>query len=502
MSFLLAAPLLACLAAAPAGPPVALLVANGRGFPDEAPLRHAGADAERLAAVLVELGGFAPTDVHLVKDRTAAAILDAVDEMAKGPRAGSFLFYFSGHADAAALHPAGTVLPIDLLLHRLRGVGAELRIGILDACHSGAATQAKGSRPEAPFALRLEEQGPAGDILISSSADDEQSFESDHGGVFTLHLTAALRGAADGNGDGLVTLGEAYAYAYAQTLRATLAASTGPQHARFRYDLAGSRDPVLTRLALGAQLTLQPRTDGEYVVFDGRERSVIAELPARAGQPRRLALAPGGYVVQQRGTHAVRSARIQLVAGDDRVLLEHQMVEAPLLRLARKGALGERRLRAAAGVHGSGLGPTALFLGAAAIEYDGPTWLLGAELATSAGEERHRGLVTRDLLVQLSGAGLRSWRAGSAALRLGPVAGLAFLRQSPEGSASANALGLTAGAALRGDLDVTRSVGLYAAADGRALLVRLEDEPSNAVRVLGLRLLPWWSATLGFRIAF
>ena len=239
-------------------PRVALLVANDRGLPGEAPLRHPGADAERLGAVLVELGGFAPADVHLIRNQSAAAILDAIDALAREAPASTFIFYYSGHADAAALHPEGTILPMDILLHRLHMVGAELRIGVLDACQSGAATRAKGSTAAAPFAVRLEAPGPTGDILISSSADDEQSFESELGGVFTLHFTAGLRGAADANGDGQVTLGEAYEYAYAQTLRATLAASTGPQHARFRYNLTGRHDPVLTQLARGAQLTLHP----------------------------------------------------------------------------------------------------------------------------------------------------------------------------------------------------------------------------------------------------
>lgn len=504
MSPLLGVPLLTALLAASPGPAaaprVALLVANNRGLPDEAPLRHPGADAERLGAVLVELGGFARTDVHLVRNQTAAAILDAIDALAREAPASTFVFYYSGHADAAALHPEGTILPMDILLHRLRAVGAELRLGVLDACQSGAATRAKGSTPAAPFAVRVEGPGSSGDILISSSADDEQSFETELGGVFTLHFTAALRGAADANGNGQVTLGEAYEYAYAQTLRATLAASTGPQHARFRYDLAGRHDPVLTQLARGAQLTLQAPTDGEFIVFDGRERGVIAELPVKAGELRRVALAPGEYVVQQRSTRALRSARIQLVPGDDRMLLEHQMQETPLLRLARKGSLGERRLTATMGVQGSGLGPSGQLLGALGAEWDGPAWLLGADLAISSGQETHQGLTTQDLLVQASGRALWSWRLGSASIRAGPVGGLAVLRQETQGRPAAGSLGLTIGAMARADVEVTRTIGLFAALEGRGLLVNAQGTPGFAV--FGLDLVPWWSTSLGVRVGF
>lgn len=502
MSPLAAGLLLASLAATPEGPRVALLVGNDTGLPDEQPLRFPGADVERLAAVVRDLGGFAPGDVHLLRNRTAAEILDAVDLLARGPRASVLLLYYSGHGDAAALHPGGTLLPVDLLLHRLRAVGAELRIVLLDSCQSGGAARAKGSRPDAPFQVRLDDQASAGDILISSSAADEQSFEGEHGGLFTLHWTAGLRGAADGNGDGQVTLGEAYEYTYAQTLRATLAAPTGPQHASFRYDLTGRRDPVLTRLAGGALLTLQPQGDGEYVVFDGRERSVVAELPARAGQMRRLALAPGGYVVQQRGTRSLRLARIQLAVGDDRVLPEHQMQEVPLLHLARKGSLGERRVTVAAGSHASGLGPRNLLVAAAGVEWEGARRVSGLDLAFSRGNEVHRGLATRDTLLQLSGVLLWSHHLGAAALRLGPVAGLAWLRQASEGHRALDALGLSLGLRLRADVAITPALGLYALADARALAARTTGTPSGGARAGTIGFAPWGAWGVGLRVAW
>ncbi len=503
MSLLSAAPLLASMLAALPAPRVALLVGNDLGSADEAPLRHTSSDAERVAAVLGELGGFASGDVYVVKNKTAAEILDAVDALAKRPPAAVFVFYYSGHADASALHPAGTLLPLDLLLHRLRGVSADLRIGVLDACQSGAAPRAKGSYPAAPFTVRLDEQGSAGDILISSSAVDEQSFESEHGGIFTLHLAAGLRGAADGNGDGQVTLSEAYEYAYAQTLRSTLAASTGPQHARFRYELSGRRDPVLTELARGALLTLEPKSEGEYVLFDARERSVIAEVPAHPGEARRIALVPGGYVVQQRGLKNLRVARIQLASGDDRVLSEHQMQEVPLLRLARKGSLGERRVTVSGGQYASGLGSSGLFVGTLGVEYEGAEWVRGVDVAFSAGDERHEGLTTRDVFLQASGELLYSFRVGLAALRLGPATGLAYLRQATTSRGALDTMGVTLGGRLRADVDVARNVGVYASCDGRALAVRMAGSPSRpGFKVGGLGFLPWGAYALGFRVGF
>lgn len=501
MTLLPAMLLLAAAAGGAEGRRAALLVANDAGLAHERPLRFTGADAERLAAVLRELGGFAPEDVRVLKQRTAAEVLDAVDLIARDPPA-MLLFYFSGHADAAALHQAGTVLPLDLLLHRLRNVPAELRIVLLDACQSGAGARAKGSRPAAPFEVHPDDQASTGDILISSSAADEQSFEGEHGGLFTLHWVAGLRGAADANGNGQVTLAEAYEYAYAQALRATLAAPGGPQHARFRFELAGRRDPVLTRLAGGALLTLQPQAEGEYVLFDGRERSVVAELPSRPGEPRRLALPPGGYVVQQRTTRSVRLARIQLAPGDDRALADHQMQEVPLLRLARKGSLGERHLTAGAGQQASGFGPRGHLLGSVGVEWEGPRRLVGLDLSASSGTERHAGLATSDRLAQASGLLLVSVHLGSAALRLGPAAGVGWLRQAPRGREVVQAVGLSLGMRARADLQVTPGLGIVGTVDGRFLAARARERPSGGTRAAGIGVAPWGSYTLGVRAAF
>lgn len=488
--------LLAVTLAAPEPPRVAVLVGNDVGLAGEQALRFTGADARRLKAVLEELGGFDPANVHLLENRSAAEILDAVEAIASGPQVSTFVFYYSGHADAAALHAAGTLLPLDLLANRIRRVPADLRLQLLDACQSGAA-RAKGSRPASPFSVRVEDQASTGDILVSSSAADEQSFESEHGGVFTLAWTAGLRGAGDANGDGQVALSEVYSYAYAQTLRSTLGAATGPQHATFRYALEGHRDPVLTRLSGGGRLTLQPQSAGAYVIFDRSERSVVAELPARSDEPRRIALAPGEYVVRLRTVRSLRVARVALARDDDRVLAEHQMQEVPLVRLARKGSIGERFLTLGAGAYASGLGPRGQLLGAAGLEWERERWVPGVELAVAAGTEWHVGLETRDLLVQTSAQLLYSLRLGSAALRAGPVAGAVYLRQESAGHPDRASLGVSIGGRLRGDVQLTQSVGLHVLADARGLGVGLATDRGTRFGVK-----PLYVAAAGLRAAF
>jgi hypothetical protein len=482
--------MLACalLAAAPApGGRVALLVANEQGLGVEAALRFPAQDAARLSAVLTELGDFRPEDVHTLSGKTADEVLVALDALAKGPRSSLFFFYYSGHADSAALHLSGTTLPVQKLLESLQAVPAELRIGLIDACQSGSVTRAKGVEPGPAFDLRVDE-GSEGQILVSSSAADEQSFESDaHGGaLFTLHWTAALRGAADSDGDSSVTLTEAYRYAYAQTLRATLLSNAGPQHPSFRMDLSGRHDPVLTRLNASANLTLSSEDDGDYVLFDGAERQVILEVPARPAERLRVALAPGAYVVKKRGTRGVRLARIELARGDDRVLADYQMRAVPLVRLARKGGLGDLWAVARVGQVFTGLGVRGNAHVDLGVELETGHWLLGAQLQGSIGNNQAFGLTTQYRHFGLQLSGLVGVHLGAVALRAGPALSVLYLDEQSTGRALLQGVGGVGALQIRVEVEVTRNLSLVANGNAGGLLTRLAPKSS-----------PWQTGDLG-----
>jgi hypothetical protein len=202
-------------------------------------------------------------------------------------------------------------------------------------------------------------------------------------------------------------------------------------------------------------------------------------------------------VVRLRTTRALRVARVALAREDDRVLAEHQMQEVPLVRLARKGSIGDRFIVAGAGAYASGLGPRGQLLGSVGLEWENEHWVPGLEVAVAAGTERHRGLETRDLLAQTSAQLLYTLRFGTSALRGGPVLGLAYLRQQATGHPDASSVGLSVGARLRADVQLTQSVGVYILADGRALGVKLAT--SRGARP-GVK--PFGAAAAGLRAAF
>ena len=250
---------------------VAVLVGANRGAGGRPDLRYAHSDARSLGDTLVQVGGFEPGDVHVLLDPEPDAVLFTLDrELAvlRGVTGESLLlFYYSGHADAQALYPAGRALSYQQLRVRLEDRAATVRVGIVDACGGGGWTGAKGLQASAPFdvsvPLVLAGEGSA---LISSSSGLESAHETEGllGSFFTHHLVAALRGAADTRGDGVVTLTEAFAYAKERTVRDTAALGGEPQHPSFDLRLRGRTDLPLARIArAGTLLELRQRVGRE-----------------------------------------------------------------------------------------------------------------------------------------------------------------------------------------------------------------------------------------------
>ena len=96
--------------------------------------------------------------------------------------------------------------------------------------------------------------------MLTSSAATEDALESKEirGSFFTNNLVSGLRGAADASGDGHITLGEAYRYAYAGTVASTVDTVVGAQHPGYAYQLSGMGEIVLTELATASAALLLP----------------------------------------------------------------------------------------------------------------------------------------------------------------------------------------------------------------------------------------------------
>ncbi len=137
------------------------------------------------------------------------------------------LFFFSGHG------LEGCFLPVDFdgfnnkLRHEevkqvLLQSKAKHKLCIADACHSGTLSYGLAAKGPAPVSLnkyyQAFEESSGGIALLMSSKGEELSLE-DHGlrqGVFTYYLLRGMKGAANANGDNLVTIRELYSYVQAK----------------------------------------------------------------------------------------------------------------------------------------------------------------------------------------------------------------------------------------------------------------------------------------------
>ena len=284
-------------------------------------LRHAETDALRMRQVFVDLGAMRDTDAVLLlgpsADELSAALDDVIARATARPDA-TLIFYYSGHADDRALLLGATELPLRDLERALDDADTRMSVRLVDACRSGALTRRKGPRLGAPFAVQVR-PASEGRVTITSTAAWEDALESDRlgGSFFTIHLASGLRGAADADDDGAVSLGEAYAYVYARTVESTRATAAGPQHPTFRYDLRGRGDTVLTWLSPDGIRTaaLELEGDADYLVVDAAAGRVVAEVLTRpAGQT--LVLRPGRYRLARRTRDALWEGTVDLRPGD------------------------------------------------------------------------------------------------------------------------------------------------------------------------------------------
>jgi hypothetical protein len=292
--------LLAGLAIASESHRYALLVGTNDGGPDRATLRYAHQDADAMGQVLGTLGGVSADRSRTLYDPTRDEVTAAFDalsaEIAADPARTEVVFYFSGHSDEEGLLLGDELLPWRDVRAAIEGLGADVRLAILDSCASGSLILAKGGTHVSPFVVDVGTQVEGSAYLTSSSADEvSQEGERVGGSYFTHALRTGLLGAADVTGDGRVTLTEAYAFARDETLQQTERTQHGPQHANYDLQLEGSGELVLTDLSLrSAALVLEEGVAGRVVVRND-DGDLVAELEKRADQVVELGLPPGDY---------------------------------------------------------------------------------------------------------------------------------------------------------------------------------------------------------------
>ena len=284
---------------------LAVVVGSNVGSGARAPLRFAETDAAKVAKLLVEIGGVAAEDVRLLRGSPlgelrralawAAAAVRATKDHQKRSRT-LLLFYYSGHSDGTALELGRERLEFAELRKTLGATGADVRLAVLDACRSGGAIGVKGGKPGKGFDVAV--MGlPAlvGEVFLTASRADEVALESAEiaGSFFTHHLLSALRGAADADRNGLVTLEEVYRHTARATVSAAAGTLFGGQTPAYDYQLIGHGDLVLSQLRGYARKIYLPGGFDRVLVMDRATGLAVAE--AGLGTGMYLALPVGRY---------------------------------------------------------------------------------------------------------------------------------------------------------------------------------------------------------------
>jgi hypothetical protein len=327
----------------------ALLVGVNHGGDQRTPLRYAVADARSMLLMLEALGGVNSQDSQLLVqpdretflwelNRFAARLKNAQDANCRVEA----VFYYSGHADEFSLLLGQEKIGYPELRQELETLPADIRICIFDACASGAFISDKGGVKKAPLILAAANNMSGLAVLTSSSAD-EVSQESEHikGSFFTHALISGLRGAADQDRDGRITLSEAYQFSFNQTLNQTQKTAWGPQHPSYKIQLSGTGDVVLTSLAAGnAWLRLPANLTGNVYIHDQANR-LLAEFPKTPGQALDVTLDAGEYRLLVINDNDIREGKVDIKKGEKRLLgLDELSVSVPMDTVAR----GDRQL--------------------------------------------------------------------------------------------------------------------------------------------------------------
>jgi hypothetical protein len=121
----------------------------------------------------------------------------------------------------------GSALPMSEVSRIFNRIRSDRLIFIADACYSGASggrtISLSGVRANISDAFLDRIATGRGRIILTASGANEVSGEDDKlgHGVFTYFLLEALRGKADTDGDGIITVDEAYRYVSREVPRAT-----------------------------------------------------------------------------------------------------------------------------------------------------------------------------------------------------------------------------------------------------------------------------------------
>jgi uncharacterized caspase-like protein/Tfp pilus assembly protein PilF len=249
-------------------------ISQYQNLPPNAQLHYPELDAESIYSTLISAQGgqFPAENVHLLigEQATRSNVLRELEQWLATSSTihDRVLIYFAGHGFLS--EGKGYLAPYDIDLDNIAGTAISMdqigkligtsikgkwKILLSDACHSGAITPETDPSRLNQFLLNVDQSI----FSLTASRDRERSFESaDWGGghgIFTFYVVQGLSGAADANGDGVVTADELAEYVRTN-VRAATNAQQNPTSDRGSFDpnMALAYDPRTTKDAAAKSL--------------------------------------------------------------------------------------------------------------------------------------------------------------------------------------------------------------------------------------------------------
>lgn len=242
----------------------------------------------------------------------------------------------------------------------LKGVAAERVLIVADACRNpGGLAEMKPKALIPSLELFLQEaRSSSGKVVITSTKDGQLSWEIPNlkNSVFTHNLLEGLQGKADKDHDGVVTLNEAYEYAYAMTKEAT----KGYQHPQFEGRVVGQFPISYVGQALSAS---EAKKSLYEAVKAGSSEKLEQLVNAGADVDTRNAANDTPLIAAGRSGHE-EIIKLLLSNGADPAAVNHELM-SPLSEAAKNGHGPAVKLLLQAGVdpdgkNGDGLTPLGL----------------------------------------------------------------------------------------------------------------------------------------------
>ncbi len=325
----------------------ALVIGANNGGSGRPVLRFAMDDARSVIKVLEDMGGIQNGDGRLLEQPTRGDFFREMNEMAgkvyeakRNFRRVEVFIYYSGHSDEENLFLAGERISYREFRDTITAVSADVRVAILDSCASGSFVQAKGVIRRSPFLLNTA-YDMKGYAFITSSSGSEASQESKRlrGSFFTHNLVSGMRGAADMNLDGRITLTEAYQFAFDETLQQTEKGMHGPQHPNYNIQMSGTGDVVVTDISRSPALMVLGADIAGKIYIHNKANVLVVELSKPPEREITIGLEQGEYRIILVGESAIYETWISLTKDHSSRLERRQFEKVERISTRARGGL-------------------------------------------------------------------------------------------------------------------------------------------------------------------